>query len=122
MYGSAGATLGGMKITRYGESPSRVADTIVCPKDLRSIMQLHEFKEQLERYVKSVNGNGMTVISVKADDLRTLIALAEERLKVAARDFPGGKVKVELPGSELPKEPSVNEYTPVNAIQDKKGS
>lgn len=130
MYGQVRKSIGGIKTTSYdvlpyinltgGSGSSIPVNKLI--NNTGSVMQLQAFKEQLERYIKSVNGNGQTVVSIKADDMRTLIALAEERLRDASREFPGGKVKIELPGSELPKEPSVLNSTPVNAIQDRKRS
>lgn len=84
-------------------------------------MQLHQFKEQLEKYIKNVHGDGSTVISIKAADLRTLIALAEGALAQAAKEFPGGKVRIEPSGASLPKEPTVLNADYVNQIQAVKG-
>lgn len=81
-------------------------------------MQLHEFKVQLENYIKGVKGNELTVISVKAGDLRTLIALAEGALTQAAKDFPGGKVRVIPHGADLPEEPRVGNNSYVNHITE----
>lgn len=70
-------------------------------------MNLALFKQQLDTFIKSSNGNDQSVINISAKDLYTLIQLAEHGL---------GLLPANIKPKELPKEVSSAEHRYINQI------
>jgi hypothetical protein len=75
-------------------------------------MDLRLFKNQLDTFISTHNGNGQTVISIKAEDLYTLIKLAEMGLIKSSRRL----FESSTPKEVMPQEKSSADHSYVNSI------